>query len=145
MKKLFMPYFLLLTATDMNMITDLRNFLFQFAVGTVDRESADMIGKFKYFMSSITLDYLKPYVHDHKKVFNLFRYIYTAEIITILPQYIIIIVLIFLYGTHFSFLYFIPIVVKTIILFSVRSQEDSNRRIVYRNYIGNESNTECHD
>lgn len=145
MNRFAMAYFLLLTATDLSMITDIRNFLLQFAVGTVNRESADIIGKFKYFLSSICLDYLKPYVQDHKKIFNLFRYIYLAEIITIVPQYITVIVLGVLDKIHFSIPYFIPVIVKTIILFSVRSQEDSNRKIIYRNYIGNTSDINKRD
>ena len=133
--RLVVVYWALLIQTDWIMITDLRDFLLQFGVGTIDYERTETSSYVKYLMNRISMSYLRKYVHDHIKIFDRFYRIYIADIVTVIPQYIILLVLIARKNTQFSFWYFAPIVIKIIILFIVRSQEDDNRRIIYRNYL----------
>ena len=123
----------LLVLSDVSVIRFYRVFLIDFLIGAHNRKNAKKILNEQSFINQLTLAFIVNHLKHYEKAFRVYNRIYLFELITLIPQYAIVIILIVNLGIRSQYALFVIIGLKWVMFFIIRFQQDSLLRSKYRN------------
>ena len=133
MSKAVVLYVVLLVLLDTIAISSLRRFLYDFLIGAGNRKTARKIYRQRSLKDRVFLGFIKSFLKSHRSVFDVYHWIYLMELISLVPQYAILLAVYVLYGVQNNILIFSLIGVKGLLCLVIRFQVDSLMRSRYRN------------
>lgn len=133
MSKAVVLYVVLLVLLDTIAIRSLRRFLYDFLIGAGNRKTAGKIYRQRSLKDRVFLGFIKSFLKSHRSVFDVYHWIYLMELVSLVPQYAILLAVYVLYGVQNNILIFSLIAVKGLLCLMVRFQVDSLMRSRYRN------------
>lgn len=133
MSKAVVLYVVLLVLLDTIAIRSLRRFLYDFLIGAGNRKTARKIYRQRSLKDRVFLGFIKSFLKSHRSVFDVYHWIYLMELVSLVPQYAILLAVYVLYGVQNNILIFSLIAVKGLLCLMVRFQVDSLMRSRYRN------------
>jgi hypothetical protein len=133
MSKAVVLYVVLLALLDTIAISSLRRFLYDFLIGAGNRKTAGKIYRQRSLKDRVFLGFIKSFLKSHRSVFDVYHWIYLMELVSLVPQYAILLAVYVLYGVQNNILIFSLIAVKGLLCLMVRFQVDSLMRSRYRN------------
>lgn len=133
MSKAVVLYVVLLVLLDTIAISSLRRFLYDFLIGAGNRKTARKIYRQRSLKDRVFLGFIKSFLKSHRSVFDVYHWIYLMELVSLIPQYAILLAVYVLYGVQNNILIFSLIAVKGLLCLMVRFQVDSLMRSRYRN------------
>lgn len=133
MSKAVVLYVVLLVLLDTIAISSLRRFLYDFLIGAGNRKTARKIYRQRSLKDRVFLGFIKSFLKSHRSVFDVYHWIYLVELVSLVPQYAILLAVYVLYGVQNNILIFSLIAVKGLLCLMVRFQVDSLMRSRYRN------------
>ena len=133
MTKVVVLYIVLLVLLDTIVISSLRRFLYDFLIGAGNRKTARKIYRQRSLKDRVFLGFIKSFLKSHRSVFDVYHWIYLVELVSLVPQYAILLAVYVLYGVQNNILIFSLIAVKGLLCLMVRFQVDSLMRSRYRN------------
>ena len=133
MSKAVVLYVVLLALLDTIAIRSLRRFLYDFLIGAGNRKTAGKIYRQRSLKDRVFLGFIKSFLKSHRSVFDVYHWIYLVELVSLVPQYAILLAVYVLYGVQNNILIFSLIAVKGLLCLMVRFQVDSLMRSRYRN------------
>lgn len=133
MSKAVVLYVVLLVLLDTIAISSLRRFLYDFLIGAGNRKTARKIYRQRSLKDRVFLGFIKSFLKSHRSVFDVYHWIYLMELVSLVPQYAILLAVYVLYGVQNNILIFSLIAVKALLCLMVRFQVDSLMRSRYRN------------
>lgn len=133
MSKAVVLYVVLLVLLDTIAISSLRRFLYDFLIGAGNRKTARKIYRQRSLKDRVFLGFIKSFLKSHRSVFDVYHWIYLMELVSLVPQYAILLAVYVLYGVQNNILIFSLIAVKGLLCLMVRFQVDSLMRSRYRN------------
>lgn len=133
MSKAVVLYVVLLVLLDTIAISSLRRFLYDFLIGAGNRKTAEKIYRQRSLKDRVFLGFIKSFLKSHRSVFDVYHWIYLMELVSLVPQYAILLAVYVLYGVQNNILIFSLIAVKGLLCLMVRFQVDSLMRSRYRN------------
>ena len=133
MSKAVVLYVVLLALLDTIAISSLRRFLYDFLIGAGNRKTARKIYRQRSLKDRVFLGFIKSFLKSHRSVFDVYHWIYLMELVSLVPQYAILLTVYVLYGVQNNILIFSLIAVKALLCLMVRFQVDSLMRSRYRN------------
>ena len=133
MTKVVVLYIVLLALLDTIAISSLRRFLYDFLIGAGNRKTAGKIYRQRSLKDRVFLGFIKSFLKSHRSVFDVYHWIYLVELVSLVPQYAILLAVYVLYGVQNNILIFSLIAVKGLLCLMVRFQVDSLMRSRYRN------------
>lgn len=133
MSKAVVLYVVLLVLLDTIAISSLRRFLYVFLIGAGNRKTARKIYRQRSLKDRVFLGFIKSFLKSHRSVFDVYHWIYLVELVSLVPQYAILLAVYVLYGVQNNILIFSLIAVKGLLCLMVRFQVDSLMRSRYRN------------
>ena len=98
--------FVLLVLLDCIDISDLRRLLIGILIHERNRKSANRIYKEQEPLARITLSYLPLHLKKNRQYFSRFYRLYHAELISLLPQYLLLILFTALWGVQSRFAFY---------------------------------------
>lgn len=132
MDELIATLIILLILLDSLIFSFARSLLNDFLISGAGKNKAKAINYKQGKRNEILLSYIRPYIKRYKKQFNFFYNLYLAELFTLIPQYLIIIVCWFTIDEKTRFLLYILCTIKEIIFIILRMQFDSCMVSKYR-------------
>ena len=126
---------LLLALLDAIAVSALRDILNDFLIGARNRKSARKIYREQSPRERLFLGYIRGYLKRHTAAFQVFRGIYLAELLSLIPQYAILFAVFLFRGPQDRFLaiYMLTVcAVKAGLNLFLRLQVDGGRRSRYR-------------
>ena len=133
MSKAVVLYVVLLVLLDTIAISSLRRFLYDFLIGAGNRKTARKIYRQRSLKDRVFLGFIKSFLKSHRSVFDVYHWIYLMELVSLVPQYAILLAVYVLYGVQNNILIFSLIAVKGLLCLVIRFQVDSLMRSRYRN------------
>lgn len=133
MSKAVVLYVALLVLLDTIAISSLRRFLYDFLIGAGNRKTARKIYRQRSLKDRVFLGFIKSFLKSHRSVFDVYHWIYLMELVSLVPQYAILLAVYVLYGVQNNILIFSLIAVKGLLCLVIRFQVDSLMRSRYRN------------
>ena len=133
MSKAVVLYVVLLVLLDTIAISSLRRFLYDFLIGAGNRKTARKIYRQRSLKDRVILGFIKSFLKSHRSVFDVYHWIYLVELVSLVPQYAILLAVYVLYGVQNNILIFSLIAVKGLLCLVIRFQVDSLMRSRYRN------------
>ena len=133
MSKAVVLYVVLLVLLDTIAISSLRRFLYDFLIGAGNRKTARKIYRQRSLKDRVFLGFIKSFLKSHRSVFDVYHWIYFMELVSLVPQYAILLAVYVLYGVQNNILIFSLIAVKGLLCLVIRFQVDSLMRSRYRN------------
>lgn len=133
MSKAVVLYVVLLVLLDTIAIRSLRRFLYDFLIGAGNRKTAGKIYRQRSLKDRVFLGFIKSFLKSHRSVFDVYHWIYLMELVSLVPQYAILLAVYVLYGVQNNILIFSLIAVKGLLCLVIRFQVDSLMRSRYRN------------
>lgn len=133
MSKAVVLYVVLLALLDTIAIRSLRRFLYDFLIGAGNRKTARKIYRQRSLKDRVFLGFIKSFLKSHRSVFDVYHWIYLMELVSLVPQYAILLAVYVLYGVQNNILIFSLIAVKGLLCLVIRFQVDSLMRSRYRN------------
>lgn len=133
MSKAVVLYVVLLVLLDTIAISSLRRFLYDFLIGAGNRKTARKIYRQRSLKDRVFLGFIKSFLKSHRSVFDVYHWIYLMELVSLVPQYAILLAVYVLYGVQNNILIFPLIAVKGLLCLVIRFQVDSLMRSRYRN------------
>ena len=133
MSKAVVLYVVLLVLLDTIAISSLRRFLYDFLIGAGNRKTAMKIYRQRSLKDRVFLGFIKSFLKSHRSVFDVYHWIYLVELVSLVPQYAILLAVYVLYGVQNNILIFSLIAVKGLLCLVIRFQVDSLMRSRYRN------------
>lgn len=133
MSKAVVLYVVLLVLLDTTAISSLRRFLYDFLIGAGNRKTARKIYRQRSLKDRVFLGFIKSFLKSHRSVFDVYHWIYLVELVSLVPQYAILLAVYVLYGVQNNILIFSLIAVKGLLCLVIRFQVDSLMRSRYRN------------
>ena len=133
MSKSVVLYVVLLVLLDTIAISSLRRFLYDFLIGAGNRKTARKIYRQRSLKDRVFLGFIKSFLKSHRSVFDVYHWIYLMELVSLVPQYAILLAVYVLYGVQNNILIFSLIAVKGLLCLVIRFQVDSLMRSRYRN------------
>lgn len=133
MSKAVVLYVVLLVLLDTIAISSLRRFLYDFLIGAGNRKTARKIYRQRSLKNRVFLGFIKSFLKSHRSVFDVYHWIYLVELVSLVPQYAILLAVYVLYGVQNNILIFSLIAVKGLLCLVIRFQVDSLMRSRYRN------------
>jgi hypothetical protein len=133
MSKAVVLYVVLLVLLDTIAISSLRRFLYDFLIGAGNRKTARKIYRQRSLKDRVFLGFIKSFLKSHRSVFDVYHWIYLVELVSLVPQYAILLAVYVLYGVQNNILIFSLIAVKGLLCLVIRFQVDSLMRSRYRN------------
>lgn len=133
MSRAVVLYVVLLVLLDTIAISSLRRFLYDFLIGAGNRKTARKIYRQRSLKDRVFLGFIKSFLKSHRSVFDVYHWIYLVELVSLVPQYAILLAVYVLYGVQNNILIFSLIAVKGLLCLMVRFQVDSLMRSRYRN------------
>lgn len=133
MSKAVVLYVVLLVLLDTIAIRSLRRFLYDFLIGAGNRKAARKIYRQRSLKDRVFLGFIKSFLKSHRSVFDVYHWIYLMELVSLVPQYAILLAVYVLYGVQNNILIFSLIAVKGLLCLVIRFQVDSLMRSRYRN------------
>lgn len=133
MSKAVVLYVVLLVLLDTIAISSLRRFLYDFLIGAGNRKTARKIYRQRSLKDRVFLGFIKSFLKSHRSVFDVYHWIYLMELVSLIPQYAILLAVYVLYGVQNNILIFSLIAVKGLLCLVIRFQVDSLMRSRYRN------------
>ncbi len=133
MSKAVVLYVVLLVLLDTIAISSLRRFLYDFLIGAGNRKTARKIYRQRSLKDRVFLGFIKSFLKSHRSVFDVYHWIYLMELVSLVPQYAILLAVYVLYGVQNNILIFSLIAVKGLLCLMIRFQVDSLMRSRYRN------------
>lgn len=133
MSKAVVLYVVLLVLLDTIAIRSLRRFLYDFLIGAGNRKAARKIYRQRSLKDRVFLGFIKSFLKSHRSVFDGYHWIYLVELVSLVPQYAILLAVYVLYGVQNNILFFSLIAVKGLLCLVIRFQVDSLMRSRYRN------------
>lgn len=130
---LYVVLLVLLVLLDTIAISSLRRFLYDFLIGAGNRKTARKIYRQRSLKDRVFLGFIKSFLKSHRSVFDVYHWIYLVELVSLVPQYAILLAVYVLYGVQNNILIFSLIAVKGLLCLMVRFQVDSLMRSRYRN------------
>lgn len=112
-------------------IWDLRELLRDFLIGARNRKSMQRIHAQQSLKQRITLGYIFPYLKRYQRDFRFFRGLYLAELISLLPQTLILLWLQMSGCSSWKVVFYVCLGVKICLCFFLRLQQDAQRRTKY--------------
>ena len=132
MSKAVVLYVVLLVLLDTIAISSLRRFLYDFLIGAGNRKTARKIYRQRSLKDRVFLGFIKSFLKSHRSVFDVYHWIYLMELVSLVPQYAILLAVYVLYGVQNNILIFSLIAVKGLLCLVIRFQVDSLMRSRYR-------------
>ena len=133
MSKAVVLYVVLLVLLDTIAISSLRRFLYDFLIGAGNRKTARKIYRQRSLKDRVFPGFIKSFLKSHRSVFDVYHWIYLVELVSLVPQYAILLAVYVLYGVQNNILIFSLIAVKGLLCLVIRFQVDSLMRSRYRN------------
>ena len=133
MTKVIVLYVVILALLDAVAISSLRRFLNDFLIGARNRKSARKICSQQSLKDRVFLSFIKSFLKSHRLAFNVYHWIYLVELVSLVPQYAILLAVYMLYGMQNNVLIFSLIAIKGLLCLIIRFQVDSLMRSRYRN------------
>ena len=133
MSKAVVLYVVLLVLLDTIAISSLRRFLYDFLIGAGNRKTARKIYRQRSLKDRVFLGFIKSFLKSLRSVFDVYHWIYLMELVSLVPQYAILLAVYVLYGVQNNILIFSLIAVKGLLCLVIRFQVDSLMRSRYRN------------
>ncbi len=133
MSKAVVLYVVLLVLLDTIAISSLRRFLYDFLIGAGNRKTAGKTYRQRSLKDRVFLGFIKSFLKSHRSVFDVYHWIYLMELVSLVPQYAILLAVYVLYGVQNNILIFSLIAVKGLLCLVIRFQVDSLMRSRYRN------------
>ena len=130
---LYVVLLVLLVLLDTIAISSLRRFLYDFLIGAGNRKTARKIYRQRSLKDRVFLGFIKSFLKSHRSVFDVYHWIYLMELVSLVPQYAILLAVYVLYGVQNNILIFSLIAVKGLLCLVIRFQVDSLMRSRYRN------------
>lgn len=133
MTKVVVLYVVILALLDAVAISSLRRFLNDFLIGARNRKSARKICSQQSLKDRVFLGFIKSFLKSHRLAFNVYHWIYLVELVSLVPQYVILLAVYMLYGMQNNVLILSLIAIKGLLCLIIRFQVDSLMRSRYRN------------
>ena len=133
MTKVIVLYVVILALLDAVAISSLRRFLNDFLIGARNRKSARKICSQQSLKDRVFLGFIKSFLKSHRLAFNVYHWIYLVELVSLVPQYAILLAVYMLYGMQNNVLILSLIAIKGLLCLIIRFQVDSLMRSRYRN------------
>ena len=133
MTKVVVLYVVILALLDAIAISSLRRFLNDFLIGARNRKSARKICSQQSLKDRVFLGFIKSFLKSHRLAFNVYHWIYLVELVSLVPQYVILLAVYMLYGMQNNVLILSLIAIKGLLCLIIRFQVDSLMRSRYRN------------
>ena len=133
MTKVVVLYVVILALLDAIAISSLRRFLNDFLIGARNRKSARKICSQQSLKDRVFLGFIKSFLKSHRLAFNVYHWIYLVELVSLVPQYVILLAVYMLYGMQNNVLILYLIAIKGLLCLIIRFQVDSLMRSRYRN------------
>ena len=133
MTKVTVLYVVILALLDAVAISSLRRFLNDFLIGARNRKSARKICSQQSLKDCVFLGFIKSFLKSHRLAFNVYHWIYLVELVSLVPQYAILLAVYMLYGMQNNVLILSLIAIKGLLCLIIRFQVDSLMRSRYRN------------
>lgn len=124
---------IMLLIMDCIAIADLRHLLHDFLIGVSNRKRANKIHMEQLKKDQILLGYIRLYLNKYHRDFSFFHGLYIAELVSIVPQFIIAVFFIIIFENNSRFIIYGFLVLKAILCLIIRLQFDSSYRSKYRN------------
>lgn len=80
----------LILLLDVLIIVFVRDLLMDFLIGKAGRKKAKSIHRAQNMISKIDMKYITSYLNNYKKEFKKYHLIYLSELISVIPQYLLI-------------------------------------------------------
>lgn len=106
MSKAVVLYVVLLVLLDTIAISSLRRFLYDFLIGAGNRKTAGKIYRQRSLKDRVFLGFIKSFLKSHRSVFDVYHWIYLVELVSLVPQYAILLAVYVLYGVQNNILIF---------------------------------------
>ena len=132
MTKVVVLYVVLLALLDAIAISSLRRLLYDFLIGAENRKTARDIYSQQSLKDRVFLGFIKSFLKSHRLAFNVYHWIYLVELVSLVPQYVILLAVYMLYGMQNNVLIFSLIAIKGLLCLIIRFQVDSLMRSRYR-------------
>ena len=133
MTKVVVLYVVILALLDAIAISSLLRFLNDFLIGARNRKSARKICSQQSLKDRVFLGFIKSFLKSHRLAFNVYHWIYLVELVSLVPQYVILLAVYMLYGMQNNVLILSLIAIKGLLCLIIRFQVDSLMRSRYRN------------
>lgn len=117
---------------DLVAIFDLRKFIIDFLYVKRSRKNAAGIYRAQTAVNKFTLFFIKPLLKKYEKEFSLYHSLYLILLITLLPQYLILVFCNVTMGTQSLYVLGVFAFIKFVICFIVRINSDAKRNSIYR-------------
>lgn len=117
---------------DFITISELRKFLLDFLRVKKSSNNAERIYAAQSIREKMMLSFIQAHLKNYTKEFSAFHRLYKTVIITLIPQYLILIVCNILLGLKSMYVLCFFAIVKILVCLLVRINVDSNRVSVYR-------------
>lgn len=133
MTKVVVLYIILLALLDTIAISSLRRFLYDFLIGARNRKNARNIYRQRSLKDRVFLGFIRSFLKSHRSAFDVYHWIYLMELVSLVPQYAILLAVYMLNVVQNNILIFSVIAVKGLLCLIIRFQVDSLMRSRYRN------------
>ena len=121
----------ILVLSDLIVFSSWRRFLQDFLIGNKSRKSARKIYVQQTIKGKILLDYIEPLLEFNQDIFKVYYHIYVCMVVTVIPQYIISLVLLLFFKGFAGYFLGIVSFLKIVLFLVVRVQCDASRRSKY--------------
>lgn len=134
MLRIAFSFLIILACLDFCAIDTLREFLWDFL--SIKRNKLAMRRNLaqQTRKDQITMNYIGPLLKKNQKPFRVWHCVYLSVIYSLLPQYVILLIVLFTFKWLFLPLAVPLCIVKIVILFSVRSNQDNMHISKYSRY-----------
>ena len=121
----------LLLLGDLVVFSSWRKFLQDFLAGNKNRKSARKIYAQQTIKGKILLDYIYPLLEFNQDIFKAYYRIYACLVVTLIPQYVISIVLLIFFTRASGYFFGLVVFLKIVLFLVVRFQTDASRNSKY--------------
>jgi len=132
MVEIIVLLYMLLIGMDIQAIIAIRKVLIEFLIGARNKKTMQKIYKQQSVTNRINLRFIMPYLKKYKNDFKLYYWTYQILLLTLIPQYITVLVInIFQNFTRYE-INLVFIVIKVVLNIFLRSQVNSALQSKYR-------------
>ncbi len=121
----------ILLLSDLIVLSSWRKFLQDFLTGNKNRKSARKIYAQQTIKGKILLDYIDSLLEFNQDIFKAYYRIYVCMVVTVIPQYVISIVLLIFFKEFSGYFLGLVSFFKIVLFLVVRFQRDASRNSKY--------------
>ena len=129
---MFMLTLILLIFCDWMAVSDGRRLLYDFLIGAGNRQSAARRRAEQTRRNRFLMGYIRQYLKRRQKEFDRFHKLYLLHLITLIPQYVLVVILV-CFGSVGGYFMMLCITVKACLNWYYILQFNGNRASKYRN------------